>query len=618
MSAAKAATSAVSPRDIIYSARMSRQLMEEAGVRFTDDGLPDLANLLVNPKSISAEMVQLRNARSKLNKLYGSSNPIFDRPAALDVGGLKLVADSPEKFQEAAQALDEWRTAAVSINKKAGLGGHSTAAKFNDVTNKMEMQGAEATSKMLANDPHVRVKDAALGKQLPREGLDAGISAVDAAGKEMNAAWGLKAGSSLNDAAIQKFLKMDPDKMLAAAQSHSKYMQTLEGFVKQFDDGAAAAKFAGAKQQLDDALGMISKNPEVAASGTSGAELLASMGLISEMPEVDGPADEMIKLWLGARMLKGKVPKGTGTVAASVKDQVKRGLVDKATNLGAGLISQVPVVGPRVASMVKGLVGGGAKFAESTGGHVARIARATESLAKGVSKGSRAISPTATALLNAYSFGDKPPSGNAKLQSAYKERMKELAEIAANPDAAQLKIHNNLEPVRQVNMMLADKLEMQAMADAMYLHEKAPKDPGTSMMLGSSRWQPSEDEVMRWAGHFRALDPAGVWERVANGSVTPQEAEALRKLRPETFAEIQKQVVENLPQIQKNTSYDQRNRLTMLFDVPVDPLMNKHTVTWVQQQFADRAAAPGNQPVDMNSNAFKPEPPTAGDKFQSR
>ncbi len=192
--------------------------------------------------------------------------------------------------------------------------------------------------------------------------------------------------------------------------------------------------------------------------------------------------------------------------------------------------------------------------------------------------------------------------------------MEELAQIVADPMTAHQKVNANLAPLRQLNFKLADDAEMQAISDAQYLHDKAPKDPGNQRRLGVSTWRPSDAEVNKWANYFRALDPAGVWERAVHGRLTPQEAEALRDIRPETYATLQNQLIENLPQIQKNCSYDQQNRLTILTGVPVSTLCTKHSVDFIQQSFAERAG-PDSKPVDLNANALQSEPPTATQKL---
>lgn len=715
--AAEAAQMPITGKDMIYSYRMSRQLMEEAGI--SPDG--GFGSMLVDPKTIVPELRTVKQARAGLKKLYGE-NDLFDRAGMADAGGLQLISNAPETWTEAAKHLDDLRTAAESISKKAGLSGHTGAAKFvsdsapldqrfahagetlealegslpekrlkklhklmdaatdsedpaemakllnrlDDAlekatatfptpyaalggAGKIEMQGADATAKLLADDPHIRIKQVAtggrkIGKRATlavngAEDIGQALKAQNALTESMNKAWGLSGKKPLTDMAFSAFLKMKPDKALVAAETYGQWITGLEKFAAQFDDGASAVAAKQARESLKEAMSLLAKNPEF--GNLSGAEMLANLAGKAEVPPISPDGDDLLKVWLMDRMSRQAADVGAVIPKGASKDKLvqflEAGLSSAGHRAGAQAVRNfIPggggstllgkvlqgfgaAGGGMLTRTIGGLVGGGQHIAQSTGKHIHRIANATENLARGVNKRSRVLAPTATALLNKYPFGEEPTEAkqSKNLQELYKRRMAQLAEMAANPQAAQLKIHNNLEPVRQVNALLADHLEMQAMNDAQHLFETAPKDPGFMHRMGISVWKPSEDDIVRWASRFRALDPAGVWERVVGGRVTPQEAETLKKIRPETYTEIQRQISHNLPEIQAKCTFDQRNRMMLCFDVPTDPLNSKHTVAFVQNQFLERATGPDGEPVQFDGAGFKPEEPTTAQQFQT-
>jgi hypothetical protein len=406
-------------------------------------------------------------------------------------------------------------------------------------------------------------------------------------------------------------MKMDPADAVKAAQAYSEHMGNLQKFVTKFDDGAMGAKFAAGQQKVTEALAMLKQAPETA--GISGAELIAGMLAIEEIPDVDGPADEMLKLWIGNRLLRGGkslVPKGAsrGKLLSFLQDAAR----GTGARGGAILASQTTGTSGFMGAIARSI---GATSGVKVASHISRISRVTENLARAGSKASHAAAPLATAVLSSISFGDDPPKKGASLQESYKARMNELAAISANPLGAHQKLFDNLTSVRAVNAQLADKLEMQGMALAEAALKEAPKDPGTMIRLGESRWRPSEAQLCKWASYLRgATDPAGVYERAMAGRCTPNEAKALRELHPATFAEIQQSVAENIQQIRASSTRAQRTNLSILFGVPVESLSAKHSLDWVQQQFAERAG-PDSEPVDLNAEAFKNNEPTETQKL---
>jgi hypothetical protein len=615
----------VSAKDIIYSSRLSRQLLDEV------DGL-------VEPQKIAKELAAIKSADKELGELYGDRH-LFSRTGELDVKGHAVVENAPEKIPAAAKALDKKREAAMAIQRKTGLDPDAYLAKIHAdqpgvSAEEAALLGGKPKPPKAGYDPHANIRALARGevKADPARQADllADVDVVTESGKKMNEAWGIKKARALEDGDLDRFMKMDPADAVKAAQAYSEHMGNLQKFVTKFDDGAMGAKFAAGQQKVTEALAMLKQAPETA--GISGAELIAGMLAIEEIPDVDGPADEMLKLWIGNRLLRGGkslVPKGAsrGKLLSFLQDAARgtgaRGgaiLASQTTGtsgfMGAIARSIGATSGVKVASyLVDKVAGKASQVAQATGSHISRISRVTENLARAGSKASHAAAPLATAVLSSISFGDDPPKKGASLQESYKARMNELAAISANPLGAHQKLFDNLTSVRAVNAQLADKLEMQGMALAEAALKEAPKDPGTMIRLGESRWRPSEAQLCKWASYLRgATDPAGVYERAMAGRCTPNEAKALRELHPATFAEIQQSVAENIQQIRASSTRAQRTNLSILFGVPVESLSAKHSLDWVQQQFAERAG-PDSEPVDLNAEAFKNNEPTETQKL---
>jgi len=82
-------------------------------------------------------------------------------------------------------------------------------------------------------------------------------------------------------------------------------------------------------------------------------------------------------------------------------------------------------------------------------------------------------------------------------------------------------------------------------------------------------------------------------ERLASGAITPEDAEALQKVYPEIYADIQRQIVEKLPALQKQLPYQRRLSLSIFSGVPVDPAMNPQVLSVLQQSFAIEEGSEG-------------------------
>lgn len=631
--------------DIIYSARLSRQMTEEA------EGLAEFGvkGDLLGPKTreIKAALARADKADLALGEIWGV-NTHFSRSEFLDAGGRKLLQSKPELWAKSAKPLEDLRLAAEDVNRLAGMGGKTTKAKFYKDSMQMEMGTAEETAEMLSRDPHLKIRAVARGetKFEPRPELNGAVEAIGEVRettKQLNKALGIKGSRPLTDDDLKRFLLLDkPQQAVGVATAMQNHLTSLKKVVSALDDGLAGQKWAAAEQKIADAL---SKVRGAAESGTT-ADLMAQAGIkgASGAVGLKGPADDLLGAWVSRSMAKGEkgLPEHLAAVAKQkgIKEDVVLSFLrdagrsasygigrdaarDFAKAAGLGGVGMrllqggLGVMAGRFFGGIVDLAAGASEVAQATGSHTARIARGVSTLARRGSKAARAVAPTATAMLNAYSFGTDDGTRPKNLHEAYRKRVKELSQFAANPVAAQKQIHDNLEPIRQIHPMLADNIEMQAVADAQHFFETAPKDPGGQSVLGLSRWKPTEDDIVRWASRFRALDPAGVWERVVSGRVTPQEAETLRAIRPNTFAEIQRQLMENLPEVQANASYDQQIRMTILFDVPVNSLASKNTVNFIQQQFAERAAT-DNEPVELNAGAFAKNEPSPADSIQSR
>ncbi len=99
-------------------------------------------------------------------------------------------------------------------------------------------------------------------------------------------------------------------------------------------------------------------------------------------------------------------------------------------------------------------------------------------------------------------------------------------------------------------------------------------------------------------------DPAGIEERLAAGSVTPEDAEVMREVYPERLAEIQRQITAGLSELRETLPYARRLSLSIFSGVPVDAAMNPRILGQLQSSFANEDGSEGGTKAPTPSPQF--------------
>jgi hypothetical protein len=299
-----------------------------------------------------------------------------------------------------------------------------------------------------------------------------------------------------------------------------------------------------------------------------------------------------------------------------------------AYSTAASLTSAIPFVGPFLAPFV------GAKAAGMVGEKVfGRMGSAATNVAKrasaGVSKflevGAK-VAPAApvlaTKVLGSVAFGSsrdesKPSKSDSKptrLADVYRKRTDELkAQTTYGPDGvpvmrpeARRAMAARLAPIAAGSPVMADRMETLAARRLEFLAGKVPRRPDLGgMKTGPDRWQPSDMEMRAFARYVAAVeDPAGIVDRLADGSVTPEDAEAMRAVYPEMMADITRQIIEGLPTLRQSLPYGRRLALSIFSGVPVDPSMDPHVLATLQASFTDEPGTEGGSQAPQAAPQF--------------
>lgn len=321
-----------------------------------------------------------------------------------------------------------------------------------------------------------------------------------------------------------------------------------------------------------------------------------------------------------------------------------------AENVGAGLMASMgfAVGGPvgAAAGAVAGRHAADAVLSRMTGRLASGAKASSKAFSSGVEKffgavernASKATRPVVSGVLasvsyapegtaKAYATRPQAPSKNPRVE-VFRARARELdAMTTMSPEGkrvmrpeAREQLNARLAGVFAVAPQLADKMESAAARRLEFLAEKMPRRPGpVSMPTGPDRWQPSEFAMAEFARYADAVEhPENVIERMANGNMTPEDAEALKTVYPELYEDTRQAIFAKLPELREALPYQKRLMLSLFFDAPVDPAMEPHVVERLQSNYATEPGTEGgtqSPTASFGSLKSSQSAPTQAQKF---
>ncbi len=191
-----------------------------------------------------------------------------------------------------------------------------------------------------------------------------------------------------------------------------------------------------------------------------------------------------------------------------------------------------------------------------------------------------------------------------------------VAYKAYNPDRERFKqvsknIKDMMDPAKMMDLLsdmpasgapgvhqaLATKLN----ASVSYLASNMPEDPTApySMFPDKSHWVPSDLEMSKFNRRVTVVnDPTTAVNRIAEGTVTPEEVDALKHVYPEIYQGLQEKIISGMMDAKEAPSYEARLILANVFGIPADYSMTPAFVNSMQSSFipADQGGRPTGSP----------------------
>jgi hypothetical protein len=344
---------------------------------------------------------------------------------------------------------------------------------------------------------------------------------------------------------------------------------------------------------------------------------------------------ERVTSVLSSRALYGgKLGVGVGAglpvlgAAADKGLRAARSAVEKGPELLTGTLSALPGSSRLQGVVIAPLANAGKKAVKKTQGAIDAVTGAAEKAAPIVPF----IRPTALKVLQSVSYSpdiiDAEESRvTSELHSAYRSRELELLSVTepgltrpiVRPRARQ-QIADRLLPIRAASPLLADRIESIAVRRLEYLAGELPRRPSVvALNTGPDTWRPSNMAMGAFARKTAAVEfPITVFERALDGTVTPEDASALKAVYPSLWEEARIETMMLLSGRRSPLPYQRRLALSILYGQPLDPSLDPKILAILQQSFASEPGTAGGTEAPTIKPRFgaieKPEPTPAQDR----
>ena len=329
--------------------------------------------------------------------------------------------------------------------------------------------------------------------------------------------------------------------------------------------------------------------PEAAAKVARFRELSGQADkIISHVDDtirLNNQLEKILKHGGGITSLLGEVSGGLGGfMIGGIPGAIAGTLIGTITNPGV-MIKRLSTI-ERISS------GRGASVVKSVGDF---FSTATKGAGKAVKK---TMVPASVGILSRVSYGDKPPEKGQNRREAFHDRLDEITQAAADPEATALRLAARTAGVAQAAPLLADAMSQKAQAVVAFLNTKAPRPPAGAGLYKGTKWEPTDAEVTRFERYTAAANnPTSILQDLHAGSVSAEAVEAVRTLYPELYQEMRSEMGAHLADLQGSLNYGDRRNLSILFGVPIDPTTDPAHMAALQASWAGSGmdVAPGQE-----------------------
>lgn len=185
--------------------------------------------------------------------------------------------------------------------------------------------------------------------------------------------------------------------------------------------------------------------------------------------------------------------------------------------------------------------------------------------------------------------------GSKSRTESVEERTKRLREFtdkaavwAANPNAATQNMQRLIGPLAEGGAPnIAGAFGSKYNEAVQYVFSQAPKPPRPrSPFAPHVEWKPSDQELSAFEQKVQTVvDPFSVLTELQNGTLTKNHIDALKAVYPKIFFKMQEKIQNEMVKGVKPVPYNQRLKLSLLMDAPMDTSMTPQSILNYQKSF---------------------------------
>jgi len=262
-------------------------------------------------------------------------------------------------------------------------------------------------------------------------------------------------------------------------------------------------------------------------------------------------------------------------------------------------------LGLAVGGLPGGAVGAGAGMLANPGKVIAQFA-AAERLQMKVNA---ALGSSTRGFLRGGSAGALAPVSEVASEKGFARATSEVTSWATDANKTQASIAKSLGDLPHAAPDLSAAISVQASRVAQFLYQKIPVGMTDQYSINPAdrKLLVSDSERATFARYYEAAtEPQSVMRALEAGRVTPEQAEALRVVWPNIYAECQQRITEAVVAHGKALPYDKTTQLGMLFDVPTHATLAPQVMQAVaaahaskQQQDQGTPGPSTGKPIDI-------------------
>lgn len=172
--------------------------------------------------------------------------------------------------------------------------------------------------------------------------------------------------------------------------------------------------------------------------------------------------------------------------------------------------------------------------------------------------------------------------------AAFEDLSTKIAEVNSNPAMATDRISQATKPLAETGAAnTADQVAVKSALISKYLLDHMPKPLTPPSPFKKIKWTPTDAEISKFERRIHAIqDPLSIVDDLTNGTLTPEAVDAVKTVYPKLFQKIQSKVYDYfMSGEQKNVNYNDRIKLSLLLEMPLDNDLKPENIKNLQETF---------------------------------